>query len=198
MSEQNIFAGTVIGYIGKGKVLVWIPMKSGVPLGMAKWLYRNTGSVIDGNNLSFCENSAYVCRMMLPVQNGGWWNPLSNKSASYFGNGYRDGEAIPNYPSLIDKNGIENYNPKHYPNIPFKVEMPQALGAASYSAAFTLQTLGGDVIPQLINPPKGDFKIPTSGHRVLVAFYDQSISPAVIGILPYEEEYEFSFDKINK
>lgn len=198
MSDQNIFTGTVIGYLGKGRVLVWIPMKSGVPIGMAKWKYRNTGSVIDGKNLSFCENSAYVCRLMLPVQEGGFWNPMDDKSASYFGNGYREGENIPHYPSLVKENGIENYNPKHFPNIPFRVEMPQALGASSYSATFTLQTLGGDHIPQMINPPKGDFKVPTPGHRVMVAFYDQSAAPAIIGILPYEEEYEFSYDKIKR
>lgn len=195
---QNIFTGMPLGYLGSGKVIVWIPLKGNIPLGMAKWLYRNTGSVMDGGVLSTSENSAYVCRIALPVQDGGWWTPLPDKGASYFGNGYREGDSVPFYPALINENGTENYNPKYYPNIPSSIEMPQSLGAATYSSVTTLQTCGGDIIPHMINPPKGNFAIPTDGHRVLVAFYDENIQPAIIAILPFEEEFENSIDKIRK
>lgn len=193
--EQVLYSGTALSYLGDGKVSVWIPLKGPVPLGWSKWLYANTGSALDGSNLSMVENSSFICTISTPIGAGGWWKTLPEKGASFFGNGYREGQSIPYYPSLIDSKGRDSYVARNYPAIPSKMILPQSMGASSYHAVFTLQEIGGDPIPTIINPPKGKFAIPSPGHRVLVAFYDMNINPAVIALLPYEEEFKSTIDR---
>lgn len=197
--EQNIYTGKILDYIGSGEVSVWITLKGPIPLGMSRWIYANTGSVMDGENLSTCSAASFRCRLMIPVQPSGWWDPQTDKGANFFGNGYREGDTIPYYPSLIKKtNGrnIDNFAPRRSPNIPSSILMPQSIGASEYQAHYVLQKIGGDSIPTYINPPKGQFSKPTPGEIAIVAFHDYSVQPVVLGILPDREQYQQTIDKI--
>lgn len=194
--EQNIYSGMPMRYLGNGLMVVWIYLKGPIPLGMAKWMYANTGSNIDGDNLILTEGAAFVCSLTSEVGPGGFWDAMDDKGASYFGNGYREGDKIPFYPANIDSKGRDNFVAKRVPPLPNTMQMPQSLGASEYHAAFTLQPIGGEPLPSFTNVPKGKFSIPSKGHRVLVAFYDYNIQPAIIRTLPYQEEYANTVDKV--
>lgn len=193
--ENFLYSGTVLGYLGNGYVSVWIPMKGPIPDGLSKFLYANTGSVLDGANLSMCENVAFKCSIATPVKKNGWWRAMPDKAASYFGDGYREGDGIPFYPSLIDSKGRDSYVARRHPPLPSRMEMPQSLPAANYHTVFTLQEIGGDPIPNILNPPKGDYTLPGPGDRVLVAWRDRNLNPVIIGMLPYEEQYKETIDR---
>ena len=197
--DQNIYTGKVIDYIGRGEVTVWIPLKGPIPLGMAKWIYGNTGSVMDGENLATCTSASFKCRLISPVQPSGYWNPQGDKAANFFGNGYREGDPIPFYPALISKKKgkiFDNYAPRRSPNIPSRITMRQSLGAAEYMAHYILQSIGGDPIPTYTNLPKGQFSKPTPGETVVVAFHDYSVMPGVLGVLPDGDQYEHTIDRV--
>lgn len=183
IKDSPIHKGLVLRKLAPGFVKVWIPTaNSTVPQGQWNYMYKNTGSALDGKDLQDAIATSYNCRVATPLASGSWMSALVSQGVSLFGTQGKDKP----YDYRIH-GSIKSKNERGVTRIQHATDNP----AQHYCAVnYTLGEVGGMPIESIGNMPPGDYPDVQPNQWVLVAFVNSSYHPIVIASLPSEEEWE--------
>lgn len=184
MSNSFLHKGMIVAKVSSSIYKVWSPtLASAIPQGQWEQMYKNTGGVLHGDNLTKAVRTSIPCRLCTSLAAGSWFRAVPSRGVSVFTNKTNLEEE-----DYIDFNAYPDWS-QRWGNgmgvLKYKSSTPQASLAP---CAPVLNQTDGTPIPNSGNVPVGDFPVLEEGQHVLIAYTYGSQFPLIIGSLPSDKE----------
>lgn len=193
IKDSPIHKGLVVtGMSPDGTVGVYIPTAPGAitPNGPYKFIGKNMGGVLHGEELSKIMACTWPCQVATKLTSGGWIKTDPATGYGVFNNKHGKKDK--------DKNNIYNYltngeaKPDGIQNPPNK-NYNTATPSKNFCAVGILEETCGDPVEAVGNLPPGDYPNVQNQKWVLVAFVNGQKNPIVFATLTSKEENQTLF-----